>query len=173
MAMAELQLRPAVPEDAQALADVRVLAMKDSLMALGRFDPGRARERFLSGYEPGCTCQIFQNTSLVGFWVLKPQEPVWLLDHLYVLPGHQGQGIGAQVLACVFAQADQAGKTLRVGALKGSRSNDFYLRHGFVQVDEGEWDIYCERQPAPVDRSSRGLVAAAPVQVCRVGPAHQ
>lgn len=173
MDMAELQFQPAVSEDAEALADLRVLAMKDSLVALGRFDPVRARERFLSGFDPGCTCQIFQNTSLVGFWVLKPQEPFWLLDHLYVLPGHQGQGIGAQVLACVFAQADQAGKTLRLGALKGSRSNDFYLRHGFVKVDEGEWDIYYERQPMPVDCLSRGFVPAAPVQVRGVGPANQ
>jgi GNAT superfamily N-acetyltransferase len=149
MGAAPLQFRLATHEDAEALADLRVLAMKDSLMALGRFDPIRARERFLSGFEPGCTRQIFQNACLVGFWVLKPQEPVWLLDHLYVLPSHQGQGIGAQILAHLFTQADQAGKALRLGALKGSRSNDFYFRHGFVKVGEGEWDIYCERQPTP------------------------
>ena len=147
MGAAPLQCRLATHEDAEALADLRVLAMKDSLMALGRFDPIRARERFFSGFEPGCTRQIFQNACLVGFWVLKPQEPVWLLDHLYVLPGHQGQGMGTQILANLFEQADQAGKALRLGALKGSRSNDFYLRHGFVKVGEGEWDIYYERQP--------------------------
>ena len=149
MSIVALQFRPAAPEDAGALADLRVFAMKDSLMALGRFDPIRARERFLSGFEPGCTQQIFQNELLVGFWVLKPQEPDWLLDHLYVLPSHQGQGIGAQILTYLFAQADQVGKTLRLGALKGSRSNNFYLRHGFVKVDEGEWDIYYERQSTP------------------------
>ena len=149
MSIVALQFRAAAPEDAGALADLRVLAMKDSLMALGRFDPIRARERFLSGFEPGCTQQIFQNDLLVGFWVLKPQEPVWLLDHLYVLPSHQGPGMGTQILAHLFEQADQAGKALRLGALKGSRSNDFYLRHGFVKVDEGEWDIYYERQPTP------------------------
>ena len=149
MGAAPLQFRLATLEDAEALADLRVLAMKDSLMALGRFDPIRARERFLSGFEPGFTWQIFEDACLVGFWVLKPQEPVWLLDHLYVLPSHQDQGIGAQVLAHLFAKADQAGKALRVGALKGSRSNNFCLCHGFVKVGEGEWDIYCERQPTP------------------------
>ena len=102
ISFSDLRYRPAEPEDAGALADLRVLAMKDSLEALGRFDPVRARERFLLGFEPNCTQQIFQNAVLVGFWVLKPQEPVWLLDHLYVLPGHQGQGIGAQVLVNVF-----------------------------------------------------------------------
>jgi GNAT superfamily N-acetyltransferase len=173
ISLSDLQYRPAEPEDADALADLRVRAMKDSLEALGRFDPVRARERFLLGFEPNCTQQIFQNAVLVGFWVLKPQEPVWLLDHLYVLPGHQGQGIGAQVLVCVFAQADRAGKTLRLGALKGSRSNDFYLRHGFVKVGEGEWDLYYERQAMSVDCSDRGFIPAAPVQVRCVGPADQ
>jgi len=147
--MVALQFRATGPEDAEALADLRVLAMKDSLVALGRFDPIRARERFLSGFEPGCTQQIFQKDLLVGFWVLKPQNPVWLLDHLYVLPSHQGQGIGAQILAHLLKQADQVGKALRLGALKGSRSNNFCLCHGFVKVGEGEWDIYCERQPTP------------------------
>ena len=147
MGAAPLQFRLSTLEGAGALADLRVLAMKDSLMALGRFDPIRARERLLSGFESGCTWQIFQNACLVGFWVLKPQEPVWLLDHFYVLPNHQDQGIGAQVLAHLFAQADLAGKALQLGAIKGSRSNDFYLRHGFVKVGEGEWDIYYERQP--------------------------
>jgi hypothetical protein len=75
------QFRPAATEDAEALADLRVLSMKDSLMALGRFDPLRARNRFLSGFEPCCTWQIYEKEQRVGFWVLKPQDPAWLLDH--------------------------------------------------------------------------------------------
>lgn len=142
-----IQFRPANLDDGQALADLRVAAMKESLQAVGRFDPVRARERFLTGFDPGCTQQILQNGSQIGFWVLRQQEPTWQLDHLYVLPGFQSQGIGSQVLAHVFGWADDAGRVLRLGALKGSRSNAFYLRHGFVKVDEGEWDVYYERLP--------------------------
>jgi GNAT superfamily N-acetyltransferase len=68
-----------------------------------------------------------------------------LLDHLYVRPGHQGKGIGAAVLAQVFAEADAAGLQVRVGALRGSESNRFYARHGFVQVEQGEFDNYYVR----------------------------
>lgn len=143
-----IQFSPAKLDDGQALADVRVAAMKESLQAVGRFDPVRARERFLSGFDPGCTQQIFQNGSRIGFWVLRQQEPTWLLDHLYVLPAYQSQGAGSQVLAHVSGLADRAHRVLRLGALKGSRSNAFYLRHGFLKVDEGEWDIYYERRPA-------------------------
>jgi len=35
-----------------------------------------------------------------------------------------------------------------VGALRGSDSNRFYRRHGFVQTAESEWDIDYLR-PAP------------------------
>lgn len=142
-----IQFKPAALEDGLALADLRVQAMKKSLLALGRFDPVRARERFLSGFDPQCTQRIFQDDRLVGFWVLRTEEPTWLLDHLYVLPGYQSKGMGAQVLKHVFGMADDACRPLRLGALKGSRSNDFYLRHGFVKIEEGEWDIYYERLP--------------------------
>ncbi len=143
-----IHFKPAGHEDGQVLADLRVVAMQESLRALDRFDPVRARDRFLSGFDPSCTQLIFQEDRLVGFWVLRAEDTAWLLDHLYVDPGHQSKGIGAQVLAHVSELADHARKILRLGALKGSRSNHFYLRHGFVKVDEGEWDNYYARYPA-------------------------
>ncbi|MCA8152885.1 GNAT family N-acetyltransferase [Burkholderia contaminans] len=80
-----------------------------------------------------------------GFFVVRPQEDQWLLDHLYIVPEHQGRGIGAAVLRRILADADSQRVPVRVGALRGSDSNRFYARHGFVQVDEAEWDIYYVR----------------------------
>ena len=40
---------------------------------------------------------------------------------------------------------------MRVTALRGSGSNAFYLRHGFAQVGESEWDIEYERPAGLVD----------------------
>ena len=65
-----------------------------------------------------------------------------LLDHLYIDPRFQNRGVGANVLAVVFAEADAKGAPLRVGALRGSDSNRFYLRHGFVLERMGELDNY-------------------------------
>ena len=36
---------------------------------------------------------------------------------------------------------------VRVGALRGSSSNGFYQRHGFMRTAEDEWDIYYIRMP--------------------------
>lgn len=60
-------------------------------------------------------------------------------------PRHQGMGIGAAVLAQVFAEADLQGCSVRVGAPRGSGSNRFYVRHGFVPVKQEEFDIYYVR----------------------------
>lgn len=135
----------ATEADGEALAALRVEAMRESLTRIGRFDPTRARERFLSGFSPDHTRRIEVNGELVGFFALKPYETGLLLDHLYVLPRHQGKGIGAAVLAQVFAEADAQACAVRVGALRGSESNRFYVRHGFVQVEQSEFDNYYVR----------------------------
>lgn len=42
----------ASPDDAEALATLRVEVMRESLERIGRFDPVRASERFLTGFSP-------------------------------------------------------------------------------------------------------------------------
>jgi ribosomal protein S18 acetylase RimI-like enzyme len=135
-----ITLSAAQVDDAEVLAALRVLAMRESLERIGRFDPVRARERFLSGFSPQHTRHILVDGERAGFVVVKPDGEGLLLDHLYVDPRFQNQGIGAAVLATVFADAQ--GKRVRVGVLRGSDSNRFYLRHGFELVKEDEWVNY-------------------------------
>jgi GNAT superfamily N-acetyltransferase len=145
MASNAIMLSAAVQGDAEELVALRILAMRESLERIGRFDPARARERFLSTFSPQHTRHILVDGARAGFVVVKPDGDGLLLDHLYVDPRFQNQGIGAAVLATVFADAQ--GKRVRVGALRGSDSNRFYLRHGFELVKEDEWDNYYVRPP--------------------------
>lgn len=131
--------------DGPALAEMRVEAMRESLEAVGRFDAQRARNRFLDTFDPQYTREILLARERVGFVVVRPSEDGLVLDHLYVVPSVQGSGVGTGVLAMIFAEADQARKNLRVGALKDSRSNAFYLRHGFKLIGTADWDNYYVR----------------------------
>ena len=143
-----LTFTPASAEDAASLVALRIEAMRESLERVGRFDPSRARERFLAGFSPGHTRHVLLDGERVGYFVLRPHEQAGLLlDHLYVHPIHQGKGIGASVLEQVFKEADAAGAVVRVGALRQSDSNRFYVRHGFVLVEQGEFDNYYVRSP--------------------------
>ncbi len=128
-------------QDFESLVALRIAAMRDSLERVGRFDPVRARERLKSGFKAEYARHILFNGAHAGFFVLKPSGQVMLLDHLYIHPDYQGQGIGAMTMINIIAQADALGLPIQVSALKGSRSNHFYQSHGFVETGESEWDI--------------------------------
>lgn len=140
--MPELRYQPACEADFEALLALRIAAMRPSLEAIGRYDPELARARLRASFVPAHTHHILLDGVPIGFYALKPEADALLLDHLYLLPTQQGQGLGSQVLHAIFAEADQQGLPLRVGALRGSPANRFYLRHGFMQTAEAEWDIY-------------------------------
>jgi len=126
--------------------------MRESLERLGRFDPQRARDRILSGFDPALTRHVLADGERVGFVIVRPQDDGLLLDHLYLLPRAQGRGVGAAVLADVLACADASRLPVRVGALRGSDANRFYVQHGFERVEEGEFDIHYLRAPKPAAR---------------------
>ncbi len=141
-----VMLVPAQQSDLDHLVAIRIEAMRESLERVGRFDPVRARERFVSGFDARNTRHIEVSGERVGFVVVKHHNHELLLDHLYVRPSAQGSGIGAVVLAQIFKEADAAALPIRVGALKESASNRFYTRHGFQFVESGEFDNYYVRQ---------------------------
>ena len=137
-----------IESDAETLVRIRIAAMRESLERIGRFDPQRARERFLASFVPDLCRFIEADDIQAGFILISPQHDYWHLDHLYILPEHQGRGIGGAVLSDVFKRADEQRKPIRLGALRGSDSNRFYRRYGFVQTDEAEWDIFYVRHPS-------------------------
>lgn len=147
MTQATLQVRAAQASDAAHLAELRVRAMRPSLLAVGRFDPERARRRLLDAFVPANTQVLEREGAIVGFYVLRRAPTYLALDHLYIEPEQQGLGLGAAVMRSVLRAADAALLPLRVCALKGSRSNVFYQRHGFALIESSDWDNHYERRP--------------------------
>lgn len=153
-----ITFEPATAADADALAALRVEAMRESLLRIGRFDAVRARTRFLDRFDPAHTQHILVDGQRVGFYALKPDADGWVLHDLYVLPEHQGRGVGTAALHRVFAAVDAGSgphrqhaaaqaSPLRVGALRESEANAFYLRHGFEPAHQTEFDNHCVRHP--------------------------
>ena len=139
---APLALAPASEDDFEALLSLRLAAMHESLMRMGRFDPQRARERLSRAFEPAHTRHILLGGERVGFVVLLPKDDHLVLDHLYIAPQAQGQGIGSWVMAQVLDEADRLQLPVRVTALKLSDANRFYQRHGFELQHESDWDLH-------------------------------
>ena len=142
-----LQLQPVAAADFDALLALRVRAMRPSLEALGRFDPDRARERFASSFMPEHMQHIVLDGERVGCVTLRPKAAALRMDHLYIEPTAQGQGLGALVMDWACAQADWRQQPLELAALQGSDANRFYLRHGLKEVSRSEFDIEYRRLP--------------------------
>jgi ribosomal protein S18 acetylase RimI-like enzyme len=134
--------------DFDELAGLRIAAMRDSLERVGRFDPERARERLRQLFYPENTQFILLDGQRIGFYTFRPAGDSFHLDHLYIHPGSQSQGIGSQVMRHLLSQSDSRHLPVRVGALRDSPSNRFYQRYGFTKTAEDEWDIYYMRNPS-------------------------
>ena len=150
---AGLSLQPVAAADFEALLALRMRAMQPSLEALGRFDPQRARERFASIFAPEHMHHIVQGSLRVGCVTLRPKPGVLRMDHLYIEPTAQRQGLGAWVMDWACATADLRQQPLELAALQGSDANRFYLRHGLVELSRSDFDIEYRRAPAanPLD----------------------
>lgn len=140
-------IAPATPNLVEELVSIRLAAMKDSLQAIGRYDPLRARERFLCTFESENTKCMFDGDRMMGFYVLIAKSDHLFLDHLYIHPQYQGNGAGSQIIRRVKEVAVSSGLPIRLGALKLSESNNFYKNHGFVLTHQEEWDNYYECSP--------------------------
>ncbi|MDC8786231.1 GNAT family N-acetyltransferase [Roseateles koreensis] len=142
------RLEPVADEDFEAMLSLRMAALRESLERLGRYDLARGRARLREGFEPAWMRHIVLGDERIGFFTLKPQSGALHLNHLYLKPARQGQGSGAWVMAQIKAQARAQGLAVTLSALKLSDANRFYLRHGFRQVAEHEFDLDYRWQPA-------------------------
>mgnify|MGYP000424580970 CR=1 FL=1 len=133
--------------DFAKLAELRIEAMRESLEALGRFDRKRSLDRFRASFTPPRTWKAFAGDELVGFYATTHNPGYVYLNHLYIDPRHQSSGYGTRMLERVIAISEELGLPIRLGALRGSRANDFYLNRGFRVTSEEEWDIFYERSP--------------------------
>ena len=135
-----LSIVAASAEDADELATLRVDAMRPSLELAGRFDSDRARQRFLDGFNCDCTWKLIIDRQLIGFYVWQQGDSFIWLDHLYIRADFQGRGIASHVIRKLKQRAALQSGCIRLMALKGSAANDFYLRHGFVVVEQQPLD---------------------------------
>jgi GNAT superfamily N-acetyltransferase len=135
-------------EDFEALLALRVAAMRPSLEALGRFDLTRARERFAGQFHPAAMRWIEVAGERVGLLTVHRERDPWHVQHLYIAPGHQGQGLGRWALDSVQSEAAAAGVAVELEALQGSDANRFYQRHGFKVLAVQDIDTRYRWEPA-------------------------
>lgn len=145
-------LRAASESDAQWIAELRAVVLKNDLERLDRYDPVRVRQRFLNGFQPEHTKIITLDGLAAGSIALRPTPDSQWLEHFYIDPQHQGKGLGGSVLADLMRRHTDI-RPFRLNVLAGSPAQRLYLRHGFV-VDTSD--------PIDVFMVARGLTPGRP-----------
>ena len=144
MSMPPVTLEPVADADFEAMLALRIEALRESLTRLGRFNPEVARARLRAQFQPEWMQHLVVGGERVGYFTVEPRAGELRLHHLYLTPAAQGQGIGAWVLNQVKAQ----GLPISLAALRESRANDFYRRHGFQVVEAQDFDIEYRWEPS-------------------------
>ncbi len=142
-----LRIETAKDINAELLAEIRVEAMRPSLQAVNRFDPERAKKRFLSAFQASDTKIIYFEEKRVGFFVVRKKTDHLYLDHLYVVPAFQGRGVGRRIIHDLKEAATIASLPIRLLALNGSPSNEFYKSCGFEYISADQLDTLYQWSP--------------------------
>jgi GNAT superfamily N-acetyltransferase len=141
--MPDWSLREASVDDAHWIAELRAVVLRADLERLGRFDPVRVRQRFLSAFDPAVTQVVVVEGRDVGSIAVRLEGDALWIEHFYLRPELQGDGIGSSVLR---AHLESAGdRPFRLNVLQGSRARALYERNGFVVESEDPVDVFMVR----------------------------
>lgn len=139
--------RDAHINDAAWMLELRNTVLRPHLEKLGRWNPERARERFLGGYRPENTRVILVDGSAVGLIAVRVEADAVWIENFYLDAAIQGQGIGGEILRSVLAQP-HGGLPFRLNVLQQSAAARLYERHGFSVESFDEVDIFMIAAPA-------------------------
>lgn len=140
-------LRSAEATDIESIAELRATVMRADLERLGRYDEGRVRQRLRDSFSTQHTSIIVIGHELAGCVTVRPADGRQWLEHFYLAPHHQGQGIGSAVLRTVLERIDTQGMTVALNVLQGSAARRLYERHGFVAEAWDPIDVFMVRRP--------------------------
>jgi GNAT superfamily N-acetyltransferase len=137
-----LILRPALAEDAPAIAIVHRTAMRTSLGFLPELHTAEEDLRFFSEcFLPANEVRVADADGQVAGYIGFDAD--WI-HHLYLLPEFQGQGIGPRLLA--LAMADGRPRQLWTFQ-QNARARKFYEARGFVLLELTDGSGNEERTP--------------------------
>ena len=140
-------LRQALPEDADALAQILRAAMRDAMPWLPELHtPDEDRWFIRETVLPEKEVWVAERDGVVtGFTALGTRGGVEFMEHIYVAPEHQRRGIGSELM--VHAKERRpAGFRLWVFQ-RNAGARDFYERHGLRLVELTDGSGNEEREP--------------------------
>ena len=106
--MAEKRVRPAEPEEVAAVGDLVRAAYSKYVERIGR-EPAPMLEDYAALIRAGEVWVLAEGGEVLGVLVMRPAEDHLFVDNVAVAPGHQGRGLGRELMAFAEAKAMRDG----------------------------------------------------------------
>ena len=97
-------------------------------------------------YRFDCAEVLFHDNVPVGLLKVARDSAPWKVIQIQLVPELQGHGLGAELLAKVIAEADDANVAVALSVLKANPARILYERLGFAVVGESELEFDMLRQ---------------------------
>lgn len=134
----QIRYRPARAEELQRAEELVVRSINDltERHGFGRMATSRPPDFQLFSLkdDPDGLWVAEADGEILGFALSWVCGDLWFLAELFVAPGHQGDGIGGELLARTFAHASNAGATNKclITFTFNVVSQGLYIRHGLL-----------------------------------------
>ena len=149
----DVTLRPARPDDADALADIHMTARATAMPWLPVLhDAAETRSWMRDVVLPAEWVLVARVDGRPRGFIAVDSEGEWV-EQLYVEPAAQGMGIGTRLLDA--AKEHSGGHLSLYVFTRNTRARQFYERAGFVLVEQTDGADNEEREPDCIYRWER------------------
>lgn len=145
--MDSLTLRKASPNDSEFVYSAKRAAFREYVEKVWGWDEDEQRQL----HEQRFGDQDFRVINLggtdVGIMGIVVASDCVKVNQLFLLPEHQGKGIGRKCMLLIMEEARQLGLPMCLRVLKvNPRALAFYQRLGFVRTGETDTHVLMERE---------------------------
>ena len=143
--MDNVTLRQAEPNDSEFAYRVKKAALKEYVEQVYGWDEDEQRRLHQRRFDAQDVRIISVDGDDVGVMALAAAPDCLKVNQIFLLPAHQGKGVGAECMRRTIEQARQSGLPVRLRVLKvNPRALAFYQRLGFVPTGETDTHIQME-----------------------------
>ena len=137
------KIRPAAADDAEAIRAIRndVIEHSTAMWTTKLLTPGDGQAWLEENLARRSAYVVETSGQVIGFASWSPWRPKdgyrhTVEDSLYLVAGHQGRGIGTELLAVLITAAAQSGAHVMMASIEASNAPSVALhaRHGFEVV---------------------------------------
>lgn len=144
--MKALSIRKTQATDSEFVFAVKKAAFREYVEQIWGWDDTYQRDLHNRRFDSQGIRIIQLHGTDVGFLSTRNTPDTFKVEQLYILPEHQGKGIGAACMKRIIDDANREQKPVTLQVLKiNTRATAFYQRLGFTIVDENATHFQMKR----------------------------